>query len=74
MLPVYKSTFSIGKSILTMDKIIELCQSDSANCLVLVEDSMTGFVKAHNSCQEADIQLIFGLRLTCCNDNYFSQK
>tara|TARA_Y100000356_G_scaffold127630_1_gene126723 strand:+ start:1303 stop:2016 length:714 start_codon:yes stop_codon:yes gene_type:complete len=68
MLPVYKSTFSIGKSILTVDKIIELCKSDSANHLVLVEDSMTGFVKAHNSCQEAGVQLIFGLRLTCCND------
>ena len=68
MLPVYKSTFSIGKSILTMDKIIELCKSDSANYLLLVEDSMTGFVKAHNSCKDASIQLIFGLRLNCCND------
>ena len=68
MLPVYKSTFSIGKSILTIDKIIELCKSDSANYLLLVEDCMTGFVKSHNSCKEASIQLIFGLRLNCCND------
>jgi|TARA_R110002020_G_scaffold145558_6_gene318996 DNA polymerase III alpha subunit len=68
MLPVYKSTFSIGKSILTMDKIIELCKSDEAGYLLLVEDSMTGFVKAHNSCTDAGLQLIFGLRLTCCND------
>ena len=68
MLPVYKSTFSIGKSILTMDKIIELCKSDEADHLLLVEDSLTGFVKSHNSCNDADLQLIFGLRLTCCND------
>ena len=68
MLPVYKSTFSIGKSILTMDEIIKLCESDSATHLLLVEDSMTGFIKAYNSCAEAGLQLIFGLRLTCCND------
>lgn len=68
MLPVYKSTFSIGKSILTIDRIIELCKSDGAEHLLLVEDSMTGFVKAHKSCKDAGLQLIFGLRLTCCND------
>ena len=68
MLAVYKSTFSLGKSILTIDKIVELCKSDSAKNLVLVEDSMTGFVKAHNVCKDEDLQLIFGLRIVCCND------
>jgi len=68
MLPIYKSTFSIGKSILTIDKIIELSKLDSAKNLILVEDSLTGFVKAHNSCKEEGLQLIFGLRLDCCND------
>ena len=29
---------------------------------------MTGFVTAHNRCKEKDIDLVFGLRLTCCND------
>ena len=29
---------------------------------------MTGFVTAHNRCQEEGIDLIFGLRITCCND------
>jgi|TARA_R100000081_G_C4784071_1_gene153375 DNA polymerase III alpha subunit len=68
MLPIYKSTFSIGKSILTIDKIIELSKLDSAKNLILVEDSLTGFVKAHNSCKDEGLQLIFGLRLNCCND------
>jgi len=68
MLPVYKSTFSIGKSILTVEKILELCKSDSAKYLFLVEDSMTGFIKAYHSCKKAGVQLIFGLRLVCCND------
>ena len=63
MLPVYKSTYSIGKSILSVDKIIELSKLDSAKNLILVEDSLTGFVKAHNSCKDEGLQLIFGLRI-----------
>ena len=77
MTPVFKSTFSIGKSILTLDKeskeggadsIIEICKENSIGSLVLVEDSMTGFVTAHNRCQEEGLSLVFGLRVTCCND------
>ena len=77
MTPVFKSTYSIGKSILTLDtkgsesgpdSIIEICKENSINSLVLVEDSMTGFVTAHNRCKEAGIDLVFGLRITCCNN------
>jgi hypothetical protein len=77
MTPIFKSTYSIGKSILTLDdseelggsdSIISICQDNKLSQLVLVEDSMTGFIKAHNICKENDIHLIFGLRITCCNN------
>jgi hypothetical protein len=77
MTPIFKSTYSIGKSILTLDdskesegpdSIITICNDHNIKTLVLVEDRMTGFIKAHNVCKENDIQLIFGLRITCCND------
>ena len=77
MIPVFKSTFSIGKSILTLDdwevdegpdSIFEICRENEMNSLVLVEERMTGFVTAHNRCKEEGIELIFGLRITCCND------
>jgi hypothetical protein len=77
MTPIFKSTYSIGKSILTLDdseesegpdSIITICNDNNIKTLVLVEDRMTGFIKAHNVCKENDIQLIFGLRITCCND------
>jgi len=77
MVPVFKSTFSIGKSILTLDEaekdggpdsILSICEENKIKSLVLVEDSMTGFVTAHNRCKERDINLVFGLRVTCCND------
>ena len=79
MTPVFKSTYSIGKSILTLeedsseggaDSIIEICKENSIKSLVLVEDSMTGFVTAHNRCKEAGMNLVFGLRITCCNGIY----
>ena len=77
MTPIFKSTYSIGKSILTLDdseesdgpdSIITICNENNIKTLVLVEDRMTGFIKAHNVCKDNDIQLIFGLRITCCND------
>jgi hypothetical protein len=77
MIPVFKSTFSVGKSILTLDdseesegpdSIITICNEHGIKTLVLVEDRMTGFIKAHNTCKDNDIHLIFGLRITCCND------
>tara|TARA_Y100000401_G_scaffold40905_1_gene31107 strand:- start:179 stop:925 length:747 start_codon:yes stop_codon:yes gene_type:complete len=77
MTPVFKSTYSIGKSILTLDdddkeggpdSIFTICEENKIKSLVLVEDSMTGFVTAHNRCKEKGIDLVFGLRITCCNN------
>tara|TARA_R100000995_G_scaffold30304_1_gene13501 strand:+ start:927 stop:1676 length:750 start_codon:yes stop_codon:yes gene_type:complete len=79
MTPVFKSTYSIGKSILTLDdsdkeggpdSIFTICDENKIKSLVLVEDSMTGFVTAHNRCKEKGIDLIFGLRITCCNNTF----
>jgi DNA polymerase III alpha subunit len=68
MIPIFKSTFSIGKSILRLDQIIASCKQHEINPLVLVEDSMTGFVKSHTMCKQEGLHLVFGLRITCCND------
>jgi len=74
--PIFRSTYSTGKSILTIDKsseegadsIIDLCKDAGINRLVLVEDNLTSFMKAFNACSENDIDLFYGLRLTFCND------
>ena len=68
MTPVFKSDYSIGKSILTIDNIVDLYKKSNQKFLLLVEDSMTGFVKAHSITKENDIHLVFGLRISCCND------
>tara|TARA_Y100000361_G_C11145912_1_gene338023 strand:- start:698 stop:1459 length:762 start_codon:yes stop_codon:yes gene_type:complete len=79
MLPLFKSDFSIGKSILTLntpsseegvssDSIFEIATENDLDQVVLVEDNLTGFLEAHKNSKALDIQLIFGLRLSICND------
>jgi DNA polymerase III alpha subunit len=79
MLPLFKSHYSIGKSILKIDKksysvsdsnnIFYLLNSNNIKKLVLVEDSMTGFLEAFNNSIFFNVDLIFGLRLNLCQDS-----
>lgn len=74
MIPLFKSDFSIGKSILRVDKksfeedhpssIFKILKENSINNLTLVEDSMTGFLEAQKNCEDLNVKLIFGLRVT----------
>lgn len=80
MVPLFKSNFSIGKSILTLDmptqnpdpsesdSILQIAVDNKLEKIVLVEDTMIGFLQAFKSCKQLNIQLIFGLRLNCCNN------
>jgi len=79
MIPIFKSTYSIGKSILTLDhpdkvssdgpdSIFSIAKDNNLSTVYLVEDSMVGFFDAFKKCQELGLQLCFGYRFTCCND------
>ena len=79
MLPIFKSHYSIGRSILTLnhpdkvssdgsDSIFSIAVENNLSEIVLVEDSMVGFFDAFKKCEELNIQLIFGYRFTCCNN------
>ena len=74
MLPLFKSHYSIGKSILTLnppgaskeegsDSIFDILIENNLKKLVLVEDAPTGFLQARKICFEEGVHLIFGLRL-----------
>lgn len=73
MIPLFKSHFSIGRSMLTLDRsssdgpdsIFQIIQDNKMNKLVLVEDSLMGFLHAQKVSKELGIELIFGLRLDC---------
>ena len=69
-LPIFKSHFSIGKSILTLnepkessddssDSVFDIAQQNNLDKVVLVEDSFMGFLQARKVCSLLSKQLIF---------------
>ena len=78
-IPLFKSHYSLGKSILTLNKtssesstgpdsIIDICVSNKLKELYLVDDNMSGFLEAYQNCRENKIKFIFGLRMNVCPD------
>ena len=79
VLPLFKSHYSIARSILTLEKakdskengpdsIIDIALENGLKRVVLIEDGMSGFLEAYKNCQAAELELIFGVRLTFCSD------
>ena len=64
MIPLFKSHYSLGKSILKVDKIFEIAN----DTVFLVEDSMAGFRVANKERAKTGKKLIFGLRLDTKSD------
>lgn len=75
ILPIFKSHYSIGRSILTLeddleesvnypDSIINLAKENSFKELFLVEDNMSSFLQAYTNCKKNNINLRYGLRIT----------
>lgn len=84
-IPLFKSHYSIGKSILTLEdnekqnpnkpsSIIEIAKRNKMDSVFLIEDSMNGFLEAFQNCKNNDIKLVFGLRLTVCEDSSVKDK
>lgn len=78
-IPLFKSHYSIGKSILTLENqeeekpdypssIISIAKRKKLKTVFLVEDGMSGFLEAYKNCEEEKIKLIFGLRVTVCEN------
>jgi len=78
MIALFKSNCSIGRSILTLnspdndsegssDSIFSIAQEFALSKIVLVEDTLIGFLEAFKKSKQYEIDLIFGLRLEICN-------
>ena len=80
VLPLFKSHYSLGKSILTLDKpkkepddfspdsIFDLALATNLSHVVLVDDNMSGYLEGYLNARAAKIPLIFGVRLTFTAD------
>jgi len=66
MIPLFKTHFSIGKSILRLEDIDRITTDQEIEEVYLVEDSMTGFPEAFRLFGD---RLRFGLRFSIFNEN-----
>lgn len=77
--PLFKSHYSIGKSILTLDaaeeikpyspvSIFSLAQQSSLKEIVLVENRIDGFISAYKMSTKLNVKLCFGLKLCVVSD------
>tara|TARA_R100000008_G_scaffold67884_1_gene44988 strand:+ start:7520 stop:8284 length:765 start_codon:yes stop_codon:yes gene_type:complete len=80
IIPIFKSHYSLGRSILTLnppkdpseidssDSVFDICSDLGLREMFLVDDNMTGFLEAYTNAESLKVKLIFGLRLTFCPD------
>ena len=79
VLPLFKSHYSIGKSILTLadagssdatgpDSVIDICLDNKLKTFYLIEDGMTGFLEGYYNSVSNNLDMRFGLRVTLCRD------
>jgi DNA polymerase-3 subunit alpha len=78
VLPLFKSHFSIGRSILTLedeekeenqpDSIIDIAKDNNLKEVNLIEDNMTSFLQAYTNTKKYNISLRYGLRISINDD------
>ena len=79
VLPLFKSHYSLGRSILTLNKVdtkiengpdsvIDICAKNDLKRVTLLDDNMSGFLEAYLNSKEAGLELSFGLRLRILDD------
>jgi DNA polymerase-3 subunit alpha len=74
MIPLFKSHYSLGRSILTLedkserdeypDSVIEIAKQNKLKEIFLVEDNMSSFLEAYTNCKNNNIKLNYGLRIS----------
>jgi DNA polymerase III alpha subunit len=85
MLALFKSHFSIGKSILTLndpftlksggaDSIFQIAKENNLERVILVEDSLSGFLQAKKVSESHNLQMVFGLRMDMSQDASLDPK
>lgn len=79
ILPLFKSHYSIGKSILTLDKagssskegsssIVDIVKENKLDQVFLVEENMSSFLDAFKNFNSIKVPFYYGLRLELCPD------
>jgi len=74
MIPLFKSHYSLGRSILTLedkpekdeypDSIIQIAKENNIKNIFLVEDNMSSFLEAYTNTKNNNIKLNYGVRIS----------
>lgn len=80
MIPLFKSHYSIGKSILTLnepsasnsssDSVFDIASEYNLSEVVMVEDSFMGFLQANKVSKSLGINFRFGLRINIVDESF----
>jgi DNA polymerase III alpha subunit len=79
IIPLFKTHYSIGKSILTLssdteenaigpNSVIDLAVKNNISDLFFVEDSFMGFLEAKKACENIGVNFIFAISLNFCDN------
>lgn len=79
MVQYFSSHYSIGRSLFTLEppaeikpdepvSLFSVAKQEKLDKIVLVDSSMTGFIKAHQESKKQNIQLVFGIKFIICHD------
>ena len=74
MIPLFKSNFSIGKSLLRVEDLVDIAQSGDINKMILVEDNFYGFRVVNKAFLEIGVPMIYGVRLPVVESNFYLEK
>jgi DNA polymerase III alpha subunit len=74
VIPLFKSQYSVGKSILTLENIVDIAEINSLQEIVLVEDSFYGFRAFNQAFQQKNIKFVFGLRISVLSNDSDQQE
>jgi len=69
VIPLFKSTFSIGRSLLRVEDLIEIAEGDDVKKMILVEDNFYGFRVINQAFLNAEIPMVYGVRLPVVQSN-----
>jgi len=63
VIPLFKSTFSIGRSLLRVEDLVDIAQSGDVKRMILVEDNFYGFRVVNNAFLNIGVPLVYGVKL-----------
>ena len=79
VLPLFKTQYSVGRSILTLAapakdgkldenypvSVFDVAVKHNLEQVTVVDDSVSGFLEAHQNAKKAKLKLVFGVKLRC---------